>query len=263
MFDDEFATIPAHPPRMGVLPGMRLRAAIPRSTLILLIAFVVFFAAFPLSIMSADPKAKLGFGPSRTAEGRVLSVTDVSGCRGSTAHRIVYAFAAESGNEFRGADVVCEESPYNSAQVGDKIEIRYLARDPAVNAVIGINSGNEPPIFLFMIFPLFFLLVLSPLYFPQLREVLRARRLYKTGILAQGKVVFVKKRSAGTWPGWPGSSTADVYVAHQLPNGGRAETIVGCTNDWLVNQLSPGATVRIFLPPDKSARGALVEAFIR
>jgi hypothetical protein len=263
MFDEEFATIPAHPPRKGVLPGMRLTAAIPRSTLILLIAFVVFFAAFPLSIMRVDPKAKLGFGPSRTAEGRVLSVTNVSGCRGSSAHRIVYVFATESRNEFRGGDVVCEESPYHSAQVGDKIEIRYLARDPAVNAVIGMNSGNEPPIFLFMIFPLFFLLVLSPLYLPQLREVLRARRLYKTGILAQGKVVFVKKRSAGIWPGWPGSSTADVYVAHQSPNGGRSEIVVGCANDWLINQLSPGATVHIFLPPDKSARGALVEAFIR
>jgi hypothetical protein len=166
MFDEELATIPAQPPRTGMLPGMRLRAAIPRSTLILLVAFVVLFAAFPLSIMSADPKAKLGFGPSRTAEGRVLSVTGVSGCRGSTAHRIVYAFTAESGNEFRGADVACEESQYHSAQVDDKIEIRYLARDPAVNAVIGINSGNEPPVFLFMIFPLFFCLYCRPYTFP-------------------------------------------------------------------------------------------------
>jgi hypothetical protein len=242
---------------------MRLRSAVPRSTLILLLAFVLLFAVFPLSIMSTDPKAKPGIGPSGTAEGRVLSVTDVSACRGSAARRIVYAFSAQSSSEFRGVGVVCEESAYYSTRVGEKIEIRFLKRDPAVNAIAGTEAVNEPPLFLFMIFPLFFLVILSPLYLPQLREVVRARRLYKKGALVEGKVVFVKRRSATTWPGWPGSTTADVYVAHQTPSGGRVETVVGCSNDWLLNQLSPGATVHILLAPDKSARGVLVEAFIR
>ncbi len=263
MFDEELAAIPADPPRAGMLPGMRLGAAFPKSTLILLITLVVFFAAFPLSIMSTDPKVRLGIGPSGTAQGRVLATANVLGCRGSGARRITYVFPQESGNEFRGAVLVCEESPYYSAQAGDKIEIRYLRRDPALNSIAGTESENEPPIFLFMFFPLFFLLLLSPLYLPQIREVGYARRLYKTGVLAQGYVVFVKKRSTGNWPGWPGSSTADVYVAHQLSGGGRAETIVRCTNDWLVNQLSAGATVHILLPLDKSKRGALLEAFIR
>jgi hypothetical protein len=100
---DEVSAVPPNPPRTGVLPGMRLRSAVPRSTLILLLAFVLFFAVFPLSIMSTDPKAKLGIFPSSTTQGRVLSVTDVSGWRGSAARRVVYAFSAESGNEFRGA----------------------------------------------------------------------------------------------------------------------------------------------------------------
>ncbi len=262
MFDDELAGIPAQPPRAGVLPGMRLSAAIPRSTAILLIGLVVLFAIFPLSIMSADPKAKLGLGPSHTAQGRVLSVGDVSGCRNSGGHRIVYAFSTQDGSVFRGASMVCEDSPYYSAQVGDPIEVRFLTRDPAVNAVAG-GDANEPPVFLFMIFPVFFLLVLSPMYFPQLREVMRARRLYKRGFLVQGNIIFVKKRSAGTWPGWPGSSPADVYVAHQAPGSGRTETVACCMNDWLVNQLSPGTTVHVLLASNKSERGALLEAFIR
>ena len=262
MFDDELGAIPTRPPRQGVLPGMRLRAAIPKSTLILLVAFVVFFAVFPLVIMSADPRARLDLGPRRTAEGRVVSIAAVSGCRGSGGHRIVYAFPVEAGNEFRGASTICDESPYSGAQVGEKVEIRYLASDPAVNGIAESDS-NGPPIVIFLFFPIFFLLVLSPLYLPQMRDVMRGRRLYKSGVLVQGNVVFVKKRSAGTWPGWPGSSTADVYVAHQLPGGGRAETIAGCTNDWLVNQLSPGTAVHVLLPPKKSQRGALLEAFLR
>lgn len=262
MFDDELASVPKQPPRTGVLPGMRFGAAIPRATLILLLAFVLLFATLPLSIMNADPKAKLALGPSATTQGRVLAATDVSGCRGSASRRIVYAFSAQSGSEFRGAVIACEESSYYSAQAGDKIPIRYLTRDPAVNAVAGTDQ-NEPPVFLFMIFPLFFLLMFGPLYFPQLREVMRARQLYKKGTLAQGKVVFVRRRSSGTWPGWPGSSSADVYVSYQLPSGEVLETVAWCANDWLINQLSPGSTVHVLLPSKKSSRGALLEAYIR
>jgi hypothetical protein len=260
---DELAAIPANPPRTGVLPGMRFSAAVPRSTLILFIALALLVALFPLSIMSTDPKAKLAIGPSSTTEGRVLSVADVSACQGSAARRIVYAFSAGAGNEFRGVSVLCEESPYYPAQAGDKIQVRYLRRDPAVNAIAGTEAGNAPPLFIFVFFPFFFLLVLSPLYLPQFREVMRARQLYRKGVLAEGRVVFVKRRSAVTWPGWPGSSTADVYVDYETPGGGRAETIVGCSNDWLVNQLSAGSSVHILLGADRSKRGALVEAFIR
>jgi hypothetical protein len=263
MFDTELAAIPAHPPRTGVLPGMRLGAAIPKATLILLFAIVLLFAAFPLLMIGTDPKARLQIGPSRTAEGRVLSATDVSGCRGLRARRIVYLFSPESRSEFRGVGIVCQESPYYSVQVADKVEIRYLRRDPTLSSIAGSDSDNEPPIFLFVIFPLFIFLLVSPVYFPLLREVMYARQLYRVGVLVQGTVVFVKKRTAGTLPGWPGSSTADVYVAHPRPTGGRAETVVGCTNDWLANQLSPGTTVHILLPTDQSKRGALLETFLR
>ena len=262
MFDDQLANVPKQPPRTGVLPGMRFGAAIPRATLILVLAFILMFATLPLSIINSDPKAKLSLGPSTSTEGRVLSATEVSGCRGSASRRIVYAFSAQSGSEFRGGVVVCEESSYYSAQAGDKIAIRYLSRDPAVNAVAGMDD-NEPPVFFFLIFPFFFLAVFAPLYLPQLREVMRARRLYKKGTLVQGKVVFVRRRSSGTWPGWPGSSTSDVYVSYQSPSGAAAETVAWCANDWLINQLSPGSTVHVLLPPDKSSRGALLEAYIR
>jgi len=263
MFDEELATIPSNPPRTGVLPGMRLGAAVPRSTLLLLLVFAAFFAFFPLAIMSSDPKMRLSLGPSQTTEGRVLALSQVSACRGASARRVVYTFASQSGSEFRGASIACEGSLYYSAQVGDKIEIRYLTRDPAVNAIVGTDSGNEPPMALLVIFPLFFGLALSPLYLPQLREVLRARRLYRSGVLASGRVVFVKRRNFGTWPGWPGNTSADVYVAYQSSSGARAEAIVSCTNDWLLNQLSPGATVHVLLPADRSGRGALLETFIR
>ena len=263
MFDDELTTVRVQPPRTGTLPGMRLRSAIPRSTLILLTALVILFAVFPLSIINADPMMRLQVGPSRDITGRVLSVAPASACGDPDGHRILYSFSAGPGNAFRGTSTVCEQSPYYSIQVGENVEIRYLSRDPTVNAIAGAIPENQPPVAFFAIFPLFFLVILSPLYFPQIREVVRARRLYKTSRLVEGKVVFVKKRDSARWPGFPGSSTADVYVAHDLPHGGRGETVVWCSNDWLLHQLSPGTAVHILLPPDGSARGVLLEAFIR
>ena len=261
MFDEQLAAVPAHPPRSGVLPGMRLRTAIPRSTLIILLALVLFFGSFPLLIMSSDPKGQLELRGVNT-EGQVVSVADVpSGCRGP-ARRLIYEFKAQSGGSFRGGATLCEDSPYYSAKAGDSIEIRHLRDDPGRSAPASADP-NEPPVFIFMIFPVFFLLVLSPMFLPQLREVLRARRLYKTGTLTRGQVVFIKKRSFGVWPGWPGSSSFDVYVAQQLPSGERIETVVWCTNDWLVNQLVPGTTVHILCPSNRSQRGALLEAFVR
>ena len=263
MFENELSTVPLNPPRTGVLPGMRLGNAIPRSTYLVLFAFIVFFAAFPLTMMTADPTMKLGLGPSRTAEGHMLAVSDANGCRNSGSRQVVYAFVSESGHEFRGTSTLCQASPYYSAQPGDKIEVRYLVRDPSVNAVVGSNADNQPPLFPFLIFPLFFLLIFSPLYLPQLREVLRARRLYKTAALVQGQVVFVKRRNIGSWPGWPGTSSADVFVGYQLPGSGPAETLVSCSNEWLINKLSPGTPVHILLARDKAERGVLLEAYIR
>jgi hypothetical protein len=262
VFEEELANVPVQPPRSGVLPGMRLAAAVPRSALLLLIVFVLLFGMFPLMIAGSDPHMKLGIGPSRLAAGRVLEVRDTGSCRNTHARQVVFAFAAQSGGEFRGSALVCEQSPYYNAQPGERIEIHYLTREPAVNAIAG-NEPDQPPLFFFAFFPVLMLLVLSPMFVPQLRGVLRARRMYKNGSMAQGAVVFVKRRSASTWPGWPGSSAADVYVAHQSASGERMETVVWCPNDWLISQLAPGTSVHILLQPGKSSQGVLLEAFIR
>jgi len=263
MYEQEFSAVPVRPPRRGVLPGMRLAAAIPRTTIILVLVFVFFFGAFPLSIMSADPKFKLALGPKEMAQARVISVNDSSGCRDSSAHRVDYRFSVPSGAEYRGATTLCAESPYYSAREGDPIEIRYLSRDPSVNAVVGSAVDTEPPVFVFLFFPVFFVLILSPLYFPQVREVMRARRLYKRAILTTGQVVFVKRRSIVSWPGWPGSTISDVFVSYQQGDGRQAETVASCANDWLVNHLAPGAPVHVLLPMRTKERGVLLEAYLR
>jgi hypothetical protein len=267
VFDDQLATIPALPPRSGSLPGMRIGADLPRGALLLFAVFILFFAILPLSILGSEPGLRLRMGPSLERQGTVREVSDVPGCRNSGARRIIYTFQTDPGHELRGADNLCEESPYYSVRVSDAIMIRYLARDPSVNAV-ATPHADEPPIAVFIFpffFPLVMLAVFSSLYLPQLRETWRARRLYKSGILTQGRVVFVKKRQNAFFRGWNTwqNNYADVYVACQRPDGQTAEIITWSSNDWLLHQLAPGATVHVLHARNQSGRGVLLEEFIR
>ena len=207
MFDDEFAKLSVEPPRrVDSLPGLRLWAAVPKWAVILPLFFVSFFVFFPLSIMSVDPAMRLEMGSTESVQGRVVSVTSAGACRGATSRRVTYAFSSKSGSEYRGGATLCEESPYYSVNPGEAIEVKYLKSDPTLNrlAIEGVNRG--PPFALFFFMPVFFLAIFGSMFWPPIGEVLRARRLFKRGRLAVGRVVFVKLRALPIWPGMSGEA---------------------------------------------------------
>lgn len=264
MFEEQFAHIPSEPPRLTeALPGLRLSAVVPKSALYLPLIFVAFFALIPLSIMNSDPAMRLALGSAKTLQGRVLSSADASMCRSSTAHRVIYTFSPESGRELRGTATLCQESPYYSVKEGDAVEVQYLPNDPAVNALRDGTRNGNPPVALFLLMPIFILAMFSPMFVPQIREVLRARRLFKKGKLALGTVVFIKRRVTALWPGWPGSNAAEVFLVFDSSANKRREAVALCQNDWLVNQLVPGTKVHIAYLEEKPDRVALLEAFLR
>lgn len=238
MFDDQFAQLPSNPPRRpATLPGLRFAAAVSRSALVLPLVFVCFFALIPISISISDPALRLAMGPTRTVQGRVLSAASVSACRGSSAHRVTYTFSPESGRELRGVATLCEESPYYSVGEGDPIEVQYVSGNPSINAMRGGTRNDAPPVALLILMPVFILAMLSPMFVPQFRELLRARQLYKKGRFALGKVIFVKKRVTALWPGWPGNSAAEVFIEFQPTGDERREAVAWCPNDWIVHIL--------------------------
>ncbi len=262
VFEEQFASLPVHPPRTEKLPGLRFRATLSGSSVALPLALIVFFAALPLLILSTDERMLLEFR-GRIATGRLVSAADAPGCQGAGSRRIVYSFTPEPGPEFRGAAVVCRSSPYYGLQPDEAVPIRYLPGKPQVNAPADAQ-GNTPPLLLFMIFPLFFFFVLFwPIYGPTLRELLRARRRYRNGNLGSGRIVFVKKRSTVSWPGWPGTSNAVVFVAYKTPSGESREATAWCANEWLLGHMSPGESVHIAYLDSEPGRVTILENYIR
>jgi hypothetical protein len=264
MFEDMFARLPAEPPRrVEDLPGLRLAGVVPKWAIVLPLFFVFFFMLFPLALLNNDPAMRMSIGATETAQGHVVSVGTATACRGGASRRVVYAYSDKSGREHRAAALVCEESPYFSVKEGDAIEVRYLKSDPAVNA-LPREVRNEPPPFLFFLFmPVFFLGIFGAMFWPPIREVLRARRLFKLGRIATGRVIFVKRRANFLWPGMPGASASLVYVEIAASSGVTREVAASCQNDWLMNQLAPGATVHVAYLSDKAKDVALLDAYVR
>ena len=264
MFEEEFAKLPPEPPRrIESLPGLRLWAAIPKWALIMPLFFLSFFAIIPLSLMSADPAMRLAMGPTETAQGRVVSNTSASACRGAASHRVTYSFSSKSGREYRGGATLCEESPYYSVSPGEAIEVRYLDSDATVNALPTEGMNQAPPIVFFFFMPVFFFAIFGAMFWPPIREVLRARRWFKTGRLATGSVVFVKRRATPIWPGISSQGAAEVFIEYRTSTQEKREGIAACRNDWLINQLKPGAEVHIAYSDDKSGGAVLLEAYLR
>ena len=262
MFESEFAKIPVHAPRSyELLPGLRLRGAVPKWALVLPLIFAGFFMLVPLSIVMSDPATRLALWPRESVQGRVLAAGNGTACRGFESHRVTYAFASKSGSEYRGAAILCQNSPYFSVAAGEPISVEYLASNPSVNAVAGDNR-NAPPFAVFLFMPIFFVGFYVSIFWPALRDVLAARRLFKNGRLAIGTVVFVKRRTTMAWRGMPGGST-QVFIQFKTPDGQMAEASNLCQNDWLVNLLAPGTPVHIAYAESDPTRVALLDAFVR
>jgi len=264
MFEEDFAKLAFEPPRrLESLPGLRLRGSIPQAAIILPLFFVAFFLMMPLSLMHADPAMRLAMGPTESAQGRVISNSNASACRGEASHRVTYSFSTPSGREYRGGTTLCGQSPYYSISSGEAIEVRYLKSDPNLNALASERQQEPPPLVFFIFMPFFLLAIFGAMFWPPIRELLRARRLFRNGRLAVGKVVFVKKRATGFWPGMPFNSASEVYIAFSGAGEPKREGVASCQNDWLVSQLRPGTDVHVVFSDDGSAKIALLEAYVR
>lgn len=262
MLEEQIAGIPRRPPRqVSDLPGLKWTSISSRTGLAFPIALVIFFCLFPLIVLYSEPSARLAYGHTEVADGRVVSVA-ASGCHGD-GQSVTYAFTSRNTVEYRGTASVCSGSPYSDLAPGQAIPIKYLVADPSNNAIAGVMEGNQPPLAFFFLFPFMALLFIGPLFLPQVRELARARRIFRKGEIVQGKVVFVKRRSASSWPGWPGTSSTDIFVSYRLPSGATAEAKAWCNNDWLLNNLPPGAEVNIAVMAEKPKEAVLIEAFVR
>ena len=258
---EDLARIPVNPPRRtDLLPGLRLSRALSGRMLALPLAFMGFAAVMPILILSTDRDAALTFRATETVAGKVeLAVPGERGRCGNNT-RLTYSFTTSRGAPFRGAQTVCDDDPYGRAQNGDALPIVYVASDPSINAIAG-REKNGPPFPVFFVFPLFFVAVFVPMLWPPIAQLLRDRKTFAQGVLARGRVVFARRQSTQSWPGWQGmTSRSEVFVRAEPPTGPPREVVVACSNEWLLAHLAPGSEVHVCVRGDQAM---LVEVYLR
>jgi hypothetical protein len=263
MFEEQFANLPADPPRaFESLPGLKLRRAFQGTALLFPLVFIIFFLSVPLSIMRSDPSMRFAISPNRSIQGRVISSNIVAACRSDKAHRVIYEFSPKDGTNYRGAGTACEQSIYYTVKEGDAVEVQYLTHDPVVSRLRGNTPPNATPVYLFIFTPVFILAMFGSLLFPPLRELRRARRIFRNGRLATGAVLFVKRRANTFSRGWSGNTSSDVFIQFTSSAGQKREGVAWCPNEWLADQLVQGGEVHVAYD-DRSDNVALLEAFVR
>jgi len=261
MFEDLLKGITREAPRpLAQLPGLRYSTAVPRQIMWFVLIFGVFFLLMPLSILRTDPNMRLASGQNATAQGQVIAVGEPDESQGR-GRRLIYEFTPPQGVPHRGSAMVRSNSPYYSIKAGETLPVRYLAGDPGVNAIAN-GRADQPPLFVICMFPLLFVLLFGMVLVAPLRQVLRARQAFKKGRLAQGVVVYVRRRQNTGWGNQLSLPSYDIFIAYQTPQGTH-EAQAWCNNDWLLKHLAPGGTVNIAYLPDKPDRIVLLEAFLR
>lgn len=259
MFEEHIRRIPVEPPRsVDVLPGLRILSAVSARALLFPAVMLLFFGAMPVLMMTSDPQSRLSRG-GLTVQGQIVSVKPL----GATARQITYVFTPPGGIQYRGTCRCTQNPAYFDAKPGDPVAIRYLPSNPEVNELQGNSDTNAPPLLLFLIFPVFGLLIFAPMVVPQIKQLLQARRIFKNGRIAKGSVLFVKRKPTGLWMPQSGSTAAEVFISFSASAGTEIEGRAWCGNDWLLNQLPPGAIVTIASVPERPEELMLIDAHIR
>lgn len=257
---DDLSRIPAEPPRRpDLLPGLWLSRAVPTRLLVILLVPVAFMAAMPVLLLTQTREGKLALGETERAAGRVESAEAGPGCGGSGTD-VSFSFTSLDGLAFRGRQTVCAQSPYVRIQPGDSVPVVYVKSNPEVSAIAETSDADAALFAPFLVFPFFALVFFVPLVWPRLSQLLRDRKLFRTGTLARGRVRFVARQHDAYWPGWPAPTRGAVYVAARLPSGEEREVKAVCTNDWLLTHMPPGSEVTVCVEGD---RAVLLENYLR
>jgi hypothetical protein len=136
----------------------------------------------------------------------------------------------------------------------------YVKANPAVNALANTSNPGELFFLPFLLFPVFGLLFLLPLFWPRISQLRKERKLFRAGRLAKGRVAFVSVQRDSFWPGWPMLTRGEVFIATRFRSGEEQEVKAVCTNDWLLGQLAAGSEVNICV---KGSSAVLLENYVR
>ncbi|HEX9996427.1 MAG TPA: hypothetical protein VGB45_04725 [Abditibacterium sp.] len=248
LFED-LRSLPREPPRREMLAGLQWKAIV-RGPIMLLLPLMLVFTLMPLFIFSAVNSSKAN---NQRVTGRAIQVETLSQNQIFVKYRFVV-----NGKNYTGASVGVGNSRLRN---GEPLEISFDKAKPQNSAPVLQSAAEENfPLGAVFIFPLMAAFFFAPLFFPQMRLIFLARKLFTRGTLTTGRVRFVKTTPTQS-PFMPGGSSQIVYEFFDS-SGGLQRGVTKCDNIWLVQQFRPDSPVIIAFNSGKPAQNVVLETFV-
>ncbi len=260
MFDREISQLSRQPNRnVCELKGLAIKNVFSLSLLLPVVAMIIFFAMFFLVEKSDDRHLLFEKGDHVRA---VVYASKAIESESNACARIYYEFKAKNGFKYSGDSRVDVNSNACHLKNGDSITVVYLPDHPTINEVESKVSGFSGLGRMFFLFPLFFLIIFAPMLMPDLRKLLFHRRLYRTGIWSEGKIVYIKNGNQSFLDGYVNAS-AKLYFEFNLPDGRLVESVTEVRNEWLVNNLEYDQKINIIYNASRPRKAMVIECYIR
>jgi hypothetical protein len=254
----ELRDLPTDTPRGEPLPGLRPKVLLkPLLPFIFTPVFITAVLAIFFSVVVEVSHQK----PQPTANATIIKVENVSTLTSESGTVVRYRFPVE-GKSYDGL-LTTIAAERRILKPGDHLPVVYDPANP--------NRSQEKPqdmdvagMIAFAVFlPIWALFIMGmcfvPFLGPRAKVALRARGLWKSGRVAQGTLAFVKPPSFMRQYGL-GSQEVVFRFRDQLDC--EHTVSVGCDNNWLINQLTPGTGVVVLYDSKKPERAILLEPFL-
>jgi hypothetical protein len=255
--------IPRTPPRpISLLPGLSYRAMADKSVAFPVSLFALFFLIVPLMTFLVDKRARLAFIDMKQADAEIIDLIGPSECDRNR-KELHYAFRTAGGRSYYGEASVCKGSVYFNIQKGDSIPIIFDPHEPSFNGIEGILGRDEPPLLIFIVFPVFFLLILVPFFWPSIRQHHKSRNIFGKGIITEGAIVFVKRKGGSSFFHFAPFTKFQIFYKYRLENGSLIESNMLSDNDWIVNRLDVGSAVHVAYIETKPRDSVILDFYLR
>ncbi len=262
MFD--FKDIPERPPRsISLLSGLKFSEILDKSTIFPFIIIVLIVGIFPIAmLLSIDGGLSARFIPMEKAEGRITEIVDNSICD-KQSDSIHYQFLTNDNRTYYGNYASCQGNIYSSLKVGDSLPIVYDPEEPSFNGIEGELGKNVPPLFIFILFPLIFLLAFAPMVMPNIKQIIEARSVFKKGVITKGEIIFIRRKRFTNIFNFKFLTNMEVYFRFSTVNGETVESKITTDNDWLSNKLETGSPVTVAYMEKKPRNNMILEFYYR
>jgi hypothetical protein len=260
MFNKQLSRLTKAPKRdVTQLKGLALNSTFSAMPVFIILFFGLFFFVIVMSMSKIDKTFELvdkGVDTQATVHS-IKTQDNRVGCG-----RLYYEFTTENGLKYVGDSTIPLNAIACELLKGDKVTVVYLPQTPSVSNIASNVDVNRPPIEVFLLMPLFFLLVFSPGFFPGISRILKHRKLYKTGTWVQGNLIYIKEGKGQFIPGMSAPS-ATLYFEFCTADGTMVETQIVFKNTWLLNNLQSDQTLNVIYQPTKPTNAFVVEVYIR